>query len=60
MSNLKIGRYDHESVTKDWAGWIEPDDRSWIIYTDADDKPALYFPEREPSGTVVGDGIRLN
>jgi hypothetical protein len=59
MSNITIGRYDHESITKDWAGWFEPADKSWIIYTDTDGKPALYYPEREPSGAVIGEGIPL-
>ena len=59
MSNIKVGRYTHESVTKNYAGWIEPDDRSWIIYTDAEGRPAVYFPRREPSGAVIGKGIRL-
>lgn len=60
MSNLTIGRYDHESITKDWAGYIEPADKSWIIYLDAAGKPTLYYPEREASGAVVGEGLPLN
>ncbi len=59
MSSITIGRYDHESVTKDYAGWIEPADRSWIIYTDAQGKPAVYYPKRAASGAVVGEGILL-
>jgi len=59
MSNVTIGRYDHESITKTYAGWIEPGDKAWIIYLDADGRPALYYPEREPNGAVIGDGIRL-
>jgi len=59
MPNLTIGRYDHESITKTWAGWIEPADKSWIIYTDTDGKPSLYYPQRESSGAVIGDGIQL-
>jgi hypothetical protein len=41
MSNLKIGRYTHESVTAHHAGWIEPDDGSWIIFLDAAGKPCV-------------------
>lgn len=59
MSNITIGRYTHESVTKDFAGWFEPADRSWIIYTDANGKPAIYYPERDASGAVIGEGIAL-
>lgn len=59
MSNITIGRYDHDSITNDFAGWLEPADKSWIIYTDANGKPTVYYPEREPSGAVIGDGIPL-
>lgn len=59
MSTITIGRYDHESITQDYAGYIEPADRSWIIYLDADGKPSVYYPERENNGAVVGDGITL-
>lgn len=59
MSTLTIGRYEHESITRDYAGYIEPADKAWIIYLDADGKPAVYYPEREASGAVIGDGIAL-
>lgn len=59
MSNLTIGRYDHESITKDFAGYIEPADKSWIIYLDADGKPALYWPERDADGGVIGEPVEL-
>jgi hypothetical protein len=59
MSTLTIGRYEHESITKDYAGYIEPADKSWIIYLDADGKPSVYYPEREADGAVIGDGITL-
>ena len=60
MPNIKIGRYDHPSVTVDYAGWIEPDDRSWIIFLGADGAPAIYYAERDASGGVIGDGIPLD
>lgn len=59
MSNITIGRYDHGSVTKDFAGWIEPADKSWIIYTDTQGKPAVYYAERDASGAVVSEAIVL-
>jgi hypothetical protein len=59
MPGITIGRYDHESITKDWAGWIEPADKSWIIYTNADGKPAAYYPKRKKNGAVIGKLITL-
>lgn len=60
MSNLTIGRYDHESITVDYAGWIEPNDRSWIIFLGADGKPAVYYDQRDAGGGVIGEGYRLD
>ena len=60
MANIKIGRYAHESVTEHFSGWIEPDDRSWIIYLGPTGKPACYFPERDESGGVVGEAISFD
>ena len=59
MSNITIGRYDHESITKDFAGLVEPADKSWIIYTDAGGKPKLYWSERDANGGVIGEPIDL-
>lgn len=59
MPNITIGRYEHGSITKDYAGWIEPADRSWIIYTDADGKPALYYSQRDLDGGVMGEPVDL-
>lgn len=72
MPNLTIGRYREphadifstdlaEFVPTDraFSGWIEPADRSWIIYLDPAGRPALYWAEREPSGAVVGEPVIL-
>ena len=60
VSNLKIGRYDHPSVTDEYAGWIEPDDKSWIIWLDAHGKPAVYYKERNDDGSVAGLGMVMD
>lgn len=59
MSNITIGRYDHESITKEWAGWVEPADKAWIIFLDADGKPARYFADRDSTGAVIGEGVQV-
>jgi hypothetical protein len=67
--NVKIGRYEprdtmtHEqeaSGIRVFTGWIEPADRSWIVYLGQDGVPALYWGEREESGAVVGDPVVLD
>jgi len=51
MQNITIGRYDHpESVG--FSGWVEPEDRSWILFI-KDDGSALFFPERDETGAVI-------
>ena len=59
MSNITIGRYGHESITKDYAGWIEPADQSWIIFLDADGRPSVYYAERDSSGGVTSEPVML-
>lgn len=59
MSNLTIARYD-ESVHKiGYSGYIEPEDRSWIIYLDTDGKPSRYYPQRDNDGAVIGEPVHL-
>lgn len=59
MANLKIERYDDEQINEDYSGFIEPSDRSWIIYLDNDGKPALYWDNRDEHGAVIGEPVHL-
>jgi len=57
MQDIKIGRYD--SGVPGWSGWVEDHEASWIIFLDEHGKPALYWPERDENGGVIGDPIKL-
>lgn len=59
MPSITIGRYDHESVTAFCSGWIEPADKSWIIFLDPEGRPETYYPERSADGGVLGEPVRL-
>lgn len=72
MTNITIGRYDSGETISDedgtrplaavWAGWIEGEDLAgtgWIIYLDGQGRPAVYFPDRDPSGAVRGEPVPL-
>ena len=59
MGSIIIGRYDHESITKDYAGWFEPADKSWIIFTDSAGRPNVFYAERDADGAVVGEPVYL-
>lgn len=57
MGNIEIHRYPYPTQT--YGGYLEPDDKSWIIYLDMDGKPCVYWPERDESGAVVGEPLFL-
>lgn len=63
MKNISIGRYGPgETIDDGYAGYIEgarKDGSTWILFLDADGRPALYWGEREPSGGVIGDPVIL-
>jgi len=51
MDNIKVGRYTNPTEVG-WAGWIEPKDRSWIIFIGLDGA-AVFFGERDDQGCVL-------
>ena len=75
MANITIGRYPVPTDTErtdveaahpgckfpadDWECYIEPEDRSWILYVGADgaDRKVAFWPERESGGAVIGEPI---
>jgi hypothetical protein len=59
MQNLTVGRYIEPSVMTSYKGWIEPEDRSWIIFLDAEGMPVMYWRERGDDGSVIGDPVVL-
>ena len=54
MQSIKITRYrDPKAVG--WAGYLEPEDRSWIAFIGRDGRP-VFFLNRDPvTGAVLGD-----
>ncbi len=54
MQNIEVVRYD-EGV-HGFQGYIEPEDRSWIIFIDDEDHLVMWF-NREPDGAVIGEPL---
>jgi|HubBroStandDraft_2_1064218.scaffolds.fasta_scaffold406293_2 hypothetical protein len=67
MSNICIGRYpvptesDRASVPEGvgfpadrWESYIEPEDRSWILFVGVDGDVA-FWPHRDANGGVIGE-----
>lgn len=52
MGNITVGRYKHESVTRDYQGWLEPDDKSWIMFIRSDGVPEVYLDRDPITGAV--------
>lgn len=54
MKNIKIGRYsDQSSASHGWAGWIEPDDLSWILFVGVDGHAEFYGERDRETGAVL-------
>lgn len=51
MPNLTIGRYTHPE-THGWAGWIEPDNRDWIVFVGANGTVEAYL-DRDEQGAIL-------
>lgn len=54
MDNIIVGRYDTGRVPKghDYAGFIEPASREWIVFVKEDHSVEVYL-DREPSGAII-------
>ena len=49
-----IHTYSDEQLQKVWAGYVEPEDRSWILYIPADGGEPVLFTSRDPeTGAVI-------
>lgn len=51
MENITIGRYA-EGDDNEYTGWIEPEDRSWIVYTRKGGH-AEFYDNRDPETGAV-------
>jgi hypothetical protein len=54
MQNITVSRYSNPK-SHGWAGYIQPDDRSWIAFIGLDGRP-LFFLNRDPrTGRILSD-----
>jgi hypothetical protein len=56
MQNIHVRRYETPNQVH-YQGWIEPEDRSWILFIEKDGTPQLYLEvevEEEEGKTVRG------
>jgi hypothetical protein len=51
MGNITVGRYD-DPASVGFQGYVEPDDRSWIMFVSTDGTPVAFL-NRAPDGAVL-------
>ena len=54
MQNISITRYAHPKAVG-WAGYIEPEDRTWIMFIGLDGRPMVYLNRDPETGAVLPD-----
>lgn len=55
MTNIVVGRYgpneghlmEDGTIKREWDGWIEPEDKTWIAFIRVDGSP-VFFLNRDP------------
>ncbi len=53
MADIHVGRYDHPAEVG-YQGWIEPGDRSWVMFVDLDGRPVVFLDRDLATGAVPG------
>lgn len=57
MEKIKVERYSSPTANgAGYQGYIEPADRSWIVYIAVDGTP-LFYPHRASDGGALCEGI---
>jgi hypothetical protein len=54
MQNIKVSRYS-DPKSHGWAGWIEPEDRSWVAFIGLDGRPLFYLNRDPRTGAILPD-----
>ncbi len=56
MQNISVCRYS-DPLPCGWAGWIEPADKSWILFIHSEGWTS-FFPKRDPNtGAVITEEV---
>jgi len=52
MQNVEVHRYRGQ-VSEQWQGWMEPADKTWIVFVAADGRVKLYDKRDPATGAVI-------
>lgn len=53
MQNITVGRYSTTPEPGEYAGWIEPEDRSWLLFVRTDHSVEMYLDRDPETGAVI-------
>jgi len=53
VRNIRVHRYAEPKNVGGWAGWIEPDDLSWIVFVHLDGTVRAYLHREPDTGAVI-------
>ena len=56
MQNVKITRYSRPLETG-WAGYLEPEDKSWIAFIGLNGVPRFFLNRDPASGAIMPDDL---
>lgn len=51
MGNITVTRYAPD--TTGWQGYVEPDDKSWIVFVHDDGHPVVFLNRDPETGAVL-------
>lgn len=54
MQSIRVSRYSNPQQIG-WAGYIEPEDKSWIAFIDLNGAPRFYLNRDPETGRVLPD-----
>lgn len=54
MQNINVSRYANPKAVG-WAGWVEPSDKSWIVFIGLDGRPMVFLNRDPATGAVCPD-----
>lgn len=53
MQNITVGRYGSSEDPGGYDGWIEPEDRTWIMYVRSDHSVEVFIHRDPETGAIL-------
>lgn len=55
MNNIVVTRYPRPADVGGWQGYLEPEDKSWIMFVDFQGRPVVFLDRDPDTGAVRVD-----